>query len=468
MRLPFQAGASRAAGTLLGLAGVAAVTGLVDLASDQVEVLSMVVVYQFLVLVVSGAYGAAAGLSTSLASALAFNWFFIPPVHTFEVGDARGWVSLAVFALTAVVTSHLAAGSRRQREEARARQRDAELLTDLAQTALAQVVPGPPGPEVAAAAARALGVTRCSLELTPPADVEHPHATTRLLPSPQGFAVPLVAADRALGLLEVGPAAPGQESRWATPGFARAVGELTAVAVERGRLLETALDTESLRRSDELKTALLRGVSHEFRTPLTAIRTAAHALADDPDGPGARALLAAMTAETGRLERLVANLLDLSRLEAGALAARLDWCAPEEIVAGALAAAEPFLDGAPVETRLAADLPLVRADPVLCERILVNLLHNAVRHGAPPIVVEGRAAGGRVELRVIDGGPGPDATVGEHLFDPFVAGGRTGGTGVGLALARGLAEAQGATLEHEPGGRFVLALSPGPVPAAVP
>ena len=454
-------------GIAVGLAGVVIVTWLIHLSRGQVEVLSMAILYQLLVLAVSGVYGAVAGLTTGLVSAAAFNWFFIPPTQTLTVGDTRNWVSLVVFAATAIVTSYLAAGFRRQRRESEARLRDAEVLTHLAETALAQVGPGHPGPQVEAAAAQALGVTWCRLELAPAAAGGH-NPAGHLRPSPDGFTVPLVAGGRALGLLEVGPASPGEEPRWATPGFALAVGGLAAVAVERGRIVETALETESLRRSDELKTALLHGVSHEFRTPLTAIRTAAHALAEDPQGPAARELLAAMSAETGRLERLVANLLDLSRLEAGALVTRLDWCAPDEIVAGALEAAEPFLEGTPVSVRIDPDLPLVRADPVLCERILVNLLHNAVRHGRPPVSIVARRAGDRLELRVTDAGPGPDPAVAGRLFDPFAAGPRTGGTGVGLALARGLAEAQGALLEHEvegSGTTFVLALALEPVPA---
>lgn len=456
-------------GPAVGLVGVALVTWVIDLARGGVEVLSMAVLYQLLVLAVSGAYGAATGLATSAASALAFNFFFIPPTGTLDVGDTRAWVSLAVFAATAVVTSHLAAGFRRQRHESEGRRRDAELLASLAETALARTGPGRPGPEVSAAAARALGVTRCTLDLSPLAAAsDGPRRATRLRPSPEGFSVPLLAAGRPLGLLEVGPAAPDGGGRRDTPGFAEAVGGLVAMAVEHGRLLETALATEALRRSDELKTALLRGVSHEFRTPLTAIRTAVHALAEAPHGAGTGELVAAMTDETARLERLVTNLLDLSRLEAGALTTRLDWCAPGEIVAGAIDAAGPVLGGVEVGALEADDLPLVRADAVLCERILVNLLHNAVRHGRPPIGIEARRAGGRLELRVSDAGPGPEPGVALRLFDPFVIGTRTGGTGVGLALAHGLAEAQGATLELEEGGPptvFVLALALERAPA---
>ena len=136
------------------------------------------------------------------------------------------------------------------------------------------------------------------------------------------------------------------------------------------------------------------------------------------------------------------------------------------MVAGAIDAAAPLLDGAAVRTPVPSDLPLVRADAVLCERILVNLLHNSVRHGAPPVAVEARVAGDALEIAVIDAGPGIAPAVADRVFEPFVSGDASG-TGVGLALARGLAEAQGATLRAEPGpagGRFVLAFALAGVP----
>jgi two-component system sensor histidine kinase KdpD len=458
---------TRWAGAGVGVAGVVLVTTAVELASDHIDVLSMTVVYQLLVLVVSAAWGARVGLFTSLASVLAINWYFVPPTGTLSIGDNRGWISLAVFAVTAVVTSRLTAESRSRRRESETRRREAERLAALAQTVLEQIGPGPPGAEVERAAARALGVERVALALD--ADGAAGGGAARVTPSARGFTVPLVAGGRPLGLMEVGPALPAAEPAWSRPGMPAAVAGLAAVAVERGRLFETALEAEGLRRSDELKTALLRGVSHEFRTPLTAIRTAAHALAEDPAGPGAAALAAAMTGESERLERLVANLLDLSRLEAGALTARLDWCAPAEMAAGAVDAAEPLLGGLEVGIDVPADLPLVRADPVLCERILVNLLHNAARHGRPPVRLEGRVAGDRVELVVSDAGPGVDAALGERAFEPFVAGARTGGTGIGLALSRGLAAAQGAGVRLDPaapGARVVLDLPLAPVTQA--
>jgi two-component system, OmpR family, sensor histidine kinase KdpD len=456
------------AGVAAGLAGVALVTLGVELASDHIDVLSMAVVYQLLVLVVSAAWGLRAGLSTSLAAVLAVNWFFVEPTGTLTIGDSRGGISLAVFAVTAVITSRLTADARGRRRESETRRREAELLAGLAQTVLEQIGPGPPGPAVAEAAARALAVQRCDLVLDPPGADAHGEAS-RVTPSPRGFTVPLVAGGRPLGLMEVGAALPVEEPRWERPGVVAAVAGLAAVAVERRRLFETALEAEGLRRSDELKTALLRGVSHEFRTPLTAIRTAAHALVEDPSTPGAEGLLAAMTLETERLERLVGNLLDLSRLEAGGLTARLDWCAPAEIAAGAVDAADPLLAGRAVGIDVPDDLPLVRADAVLCERILVNLLHNAARHGAAPIRLEGGVVGERLELAVSDAGPGVDGSIAGRAFEPFVAGPRTGGTGIGLALSRGLARAQGGELRLEQRGgrtRVVLDLPLSPVAQA--
>ena len=460
---------ARPAGYGAGLVGVAMVTGLIELISGRVNVLSMGVCFQLLVLGVSGAYGLGPGLATSLASAIAFNWFFVPPIHTFTVADSRNWFSLAVFAATAAITGYLAEGFRRQRHESEERRRDAELLARMAQTVLGEIGAASSTAEIARAAAEALGVERCRIQLGALDDVGAEHTPTPIVPAAAGFTVPLVAGGRPLGLLEVGPALPGQEPRWGSPGFATAVAGLTAVAVDRGRLIDAALEAEGLRRSDGLKTALLQGVSHEFRTPLTAIRTAAHALSaggavSDEDSA---ALLAVMGDQTDRLDRLVANLLDLSRLEAGGLVARMDWCAPAEIVAGAIQAAGPLLEGAAIATDVPSGLPLVRADPVLCERIVVNLLHNAVRHGAPPVAVEGRVSGGRVEISVRDAGPGLDPAIEGRVFDPFVAGGRAAGTGVGLSLARGLAEAQGATLTAgggDGGACFVLSFAPAPVP----
>lgn len=167
--------------------------------------------------------------------------------------------------------------------------------------------------------------------------------------------------------------------------------------------------------------------------------------------------------ETARMERLITNLLDMSRLDGGGLVPQTDWCSPEELVGGAVRDCGAVLDGVALDIDLAPAPDLVRADPVLTERILVNLLHNAVRHGAPPITISGHADGRHYEIVVRDAGPGVDPAVLPSVFEPFVH--REGeGLGLGLPLCMRLAAAQDAALEHRdvPGGAcFVLRLPSG-------
>jgi two-component system sensor histidine kinase KdpD len=237
-----------------------------------------------------------------------------------------------------------------------------------------------------------------------------------------------------------------------------------AVADRLARWLADELRAEGrrreLERGDALKTALLRGASHEFRSPLTAIANAGSALGVVDDPVERRALLDGVMEECGRLERLIDNLLDLSRLEGGVLTARPDWCSPEELVGGAVRAAGAVLADAVVETDLDPAVGLVRADPVLTERILVNLLHNAVRHGSPPIRISCAAEGRALALTVADDGPGVDPDVLPRVFEPFVHR-EEEGLGLGLPLCLRLAQAQGGRLEHRPaprGARFALLL----------
>jgi two-component system, OmpR family, sensor histidine kinase KdpD len=218
--------------------------------------------------------------------------------------------------------------------------------------------------------------------------------------------------------------------------------------------------SDSLARSDALKTALLRGVSHEFRTPLTAITAAADALervAGDERGEMVRLIVE----EADRLERLVANLLDLSRLDGGVLRPRIDECSAAELVAGARAATARFVPPGDVRVAIDASGPLVLADPVLGERIIVNLLLNAARHGAPPIQISAHEHPEEIEVVVADHGPGVPAALRESLFEQFAGSGTAGGLGLGLALSHRLAEASGARLalvDGAGGARFSLRL----------
>ena len=240
------------------------------------------------------------------------------------------------------------------------------------------------------------------------------------------------------------------------PGFATAVAGLAAVAVERGRLIEAALEAEGLRRSDELKTALLHGVSHEFRTPLTAIRTAAHALVvrRRPSAEDAAALLAVMGQETERLDRLVANLLDLSRLEAGALVARLDWCAPAEMVAGAIEAAGPVAGrGRRCARACPPTCPWCAPTPCCASGSWSTCCTTP--SGTARRRSRWRRASRRdaLEIAVIDCGPRDRPGPGRPGVRAVRLGRRHAAPAWGWPCRAGLAEAQGATLRAEPGAR---------------
>ncbi len=296
----------------------------------------------------------------------------------------------------------------------------------------------------------------------PPAFL-HPVSTATAMPgaATSAIAVPLVARGTTLGLMVMVTC--GGRARFGAEDLvlAEEVARRSALQIDNARLYESARSmSAALERSDALKTAMLRGVSHEFRTPLTGIAAAAGAL-EHADGEDRRQMLRIVVEETGRLERLVTNLLDLSRLDGGVLRPRPDDCSVAELVAGARAAAARFLAEGDVLVEVGSAWPLVRADPVLTERILVNLLQNAARHGLPPIRVSARWHRDAVEVVVADEGPGVPAALRDSIFEQFTGARTGGGLGLGLALSKRLAEAQGARLallEGDGGARFALRL----------
>ncbi len=251
---------------------------------------------------------------------------------------------------------------------------------------------------------------------------------------------------------------------------------LTAAAIasslaERSRAQAREAETEALRRSDETKTALLRTVSHDLRSPLTAIVAAGEALSSETIGDADRRVLAdAVRAEASRLSSLVDKLLDLSRLEAGDAPPRTDWCSIEEVITAAVEALGER--GDPVEVALDPDLPFVRADATQLERVFVNLLENAVRFRAGGrVLVRSRALPDRVALEVVDQGPGIPRDDLDRVFEPFYhrPDDRSHeGSGLGLAIVRGLVEVNGGRVwaESAPGqgAAFVVELPLGPAP----
>jgi K+-sensing histidine kinase KdpD len=253
-----------------------------------------------------------------------------------------------------------------------------------------------------------------------------------------------------------------------------------AAEAEREALQRELVEAQALRRSDELKTALLRAVSHDLRSPLTAIAAAGEALASPRLTDAEREeLAAAVMGEASRLSRLVDKLLDLSRLQGGAAAPRAEWCSVEEVLRAAIEET-PHPGGWNVA--IDAELPLIRADAAQLERAFANLLENAARHGGEhPVAVRARAVGPRLLVRIVDRGPGIAGSELERIFAPFHRGttavaGEDGhaGSGLGLAVVRGFVEANGGRTwaESSPGqgATFVveLPLEPSAAPAPEP
>jgi two-component system sensor histidine kinase KdpD len=250
----------------------------------------------------------------------------------------------------------------------------------------------------------------------------------------------------------------------------------TALAIERVALVDEAQRARLRSETERLRNSLLSAVSHDLRTPLATITGSASALVEGEgtlDPATRRELAQAIEDEADRLNRLVQNLLEMTRLEAGGIQVRKDWEPLEEVVGSALARVEKRLGDRRVDIRLAPDLPLVPLDPLLIEQVLINLLDNAIKYasGETPIEISASADEHAVRVTVADRGPGFAQGEEARVFDKFYRGQETGtrsGAGLGLAIARGIVEVHGGeiTAEPRPGGgalfRFTLPLAAEP------
>jgi len=450
MALPKRGLARHAAALITSAAAVALVTASIYALDSFAPVLSLGVLYLFAVLLVAVLFGLTWAIPVSVASMLAFNWFFLPPQHTLRLSDGENWIALAVYLVTAVVVSALAMRSRAREEEAHDRALEASLLAEVAAALLeGEHVQSELG-DISDRVAEALGVARARIELD---SVRRPESGES--------ALDLRAGNRDVGRLFVEPEPDPELARRLSTSLA----SLLAVAIDRERLGRRAMDAETLRRSDAVKTAILRAVSHDLRSPLTAIRAATDGLESSDlelSDEDRASLLSTIDTEARRLDRLVANLLDLSRLELGAAEPKPELWTVETLVGQALGEL-----GARAE-RVAVTLPLnldpIEVDGAQIEHVLVNLIDNALTFSPDaPVELTGEQLDGRVVVRVVDHGPGLDEGELERIFEPFEQGRvPSRGSGLGLAIAQGFAEANGARLEAESGRQggasFVLSL----------
>jgi len=440
---------------------VAVVTSAIALLDEVVPTLSLGVLYVFAVLPVAVVWGLALAVPVAVASMLAFNFFFLPPQYTFTLADGENWFALAVYLGTAVVVSQLATRARGRAATAEQRERESALLAELATELLRGRELEEELTEIGSRAASVLGVEGAQIELGAPRR-----------PPPGRAAHPLEAADRAVGTIYTPDGSDPQVT--VRRRFLPALAALLAVAVDRNRLEREALEAEALRRSDLVKTALLRAVSHDLRSPLTGISTAIGALRNATlrlSEADREELLETIELDTDRLSRLVGDLLDLSRLEAGSAAPEPELWALDDLVREAI-----DVLGAKDRVEVVGEAPLVNVDASQIQRVLANLIENALKFSEPDGPVHVRITATRKEaiVRVVDQGPGLHEDELERVFEPFYRrGGDTrSGAGLGLAIARGFAEANSGRVwaESRPGqgASFALALPVIEVPAELP
>jgi two-component system, OmpR family, sensor histidine kinase KdpD len=498
---PRAGGASYGWATLL--VGVA--TGLGVLARSSLALPDLAMVYVLAILVASVLFGRGPSVLASALSVAAYNFFFVPPYFTFAVAERRHLLTFATMFVVGLLISELSLRLRRGVRHAVAREEhtatlyalsrdlgaalDEEQISRVALRHAAEVFGGDAvllledeaGALVPRASAargfaldpHALGVARWALDHGRPAGVG-----TDTLPGAQVRCVPLQWGPRTFGVLALAPREGrpfGTEQRHFLDAFARQ----TALALDRARLAEEAKASALRARTEEMRSSLLSAVSHDLRTPLAAITGAATALRDQGAGLDAAQrgdLLDTVCEEAERLERLVGNLLDMTRLESGGLEVKREWVPLEEIVGAALARLGKRLSGRPIRTDLAGDLPLVPADPVLLEQVFVNLLENVARHTPPasPVEIFARNAGDQVEIEVADRGPGLPPGAESRLFEKFFRGPGAGpsGVGLGLSICQGIVQAHGGTIRasNRPGGgsTFRISLPVGTPPPPVP
>jgi two-component system sensor histidine kinase KdpD len=445
----------RIAGILASVAALALATGAIYLCKAFAPVLSLGILYLFAVLPIAVVWGRAYAIPVAFASVGLFNFLFLPPLYTFTLADEENWFALAVYLVVASVVSDLAVRSRRRAAEAEQRGREEALIAEMA-TAFLQS-------ESASAELDRYGPAIADVLHTEGARVVLGRPTEQ---PPGESPLELVAGGRLVGILYVGE---GPEPNLAIRRrFLPALASLIAVATDRERLGHDAIEAEALRRSDSIKTAVLQAVSHDLRSPLTAIRVAAESLESPSlslDEADREALLETVRIEADRLERVVANLLDLSRLQAGAAHPNRELWAVDDLLARALDQLGP--SASRVVLALPPDVPVLEVDAIQVERALVNLLENSLKFSPQDEAVHVRVTTTRREVivRIVDRGPGLPQGELERVFEPFhqaVAPDELRGTGLGLAIAKGFAEANGGRVwaESQPGqgATFALAL----------
>ncbi|MBI5835769.1 MAG: sensor histidine kinase KdpD [Candidatus Eisenbacteria bacterium] len=496
-------GRTRAAPIIQAVAVVAVCTAVAWLLRGRLERANLIMIYLVGVMAVAVRYGRLPSALCSVLSVAAFDYFMVPPFMSFAVSDTQYLLTFTVMLVAALLISGMAVSLRQQTGAARQRERRAgalyrlsrdlsgirgtrELLTaalhnlsDVLESRTAILMPDASGalylgagdPDVLDSAGHEMGVARWVRENAQPAGLG-----TATLPAARSLHLPLAGSRGVVGVLSVRPAAMDGRISPEHTRLLETFGNQIALALERVQLADQAEAARVELESDRLRSTLLSSVSHDLRTPLASITGATSSLLQDHGGldEGARReLIETVAEEAQRLNRLVGNLLDMTRLESGALRITREWHSLEEVVGVALHRLETRLAGRPVRVDLPRQLPLLPMDDVLVEQVLFNLVENAVKYTpeGTPIEICAVLADGEAGVEVRDRGPGLPPGEEDRVFEKFyrvARAGGVGGVGLGLPICRGIIEAHGGRIQasNRPEGgavfRFTLPIGGEP------
>jgi two-component system sensor histidine kinase KdpD len=416
------------------------------------------------VLFVASRWGLTIATTTAVVATLAFNYFFLPPVHTFTIADPQNWIALLAFLVSAILASRLSERARREAENATRRRKEVERLYSLSQQLLATENVLELNNSIPQFVKDAFGLTAAAMFLPKRNEVyrtgvEHPELSDDELravtqrgellihPEQQICIVPLRIGIRPVGSIGMEGASLSRETL-------EAVGSLIAISIERAGAVETLSRTEATRESEKLRTAILDSVTHEFRTPLTSIKASVSTLLSSAiiDDAGRRDLLDVIDEETDRLNRLVGEAAEMAQLDAQRVELHIAAYAVAEIVETALEKSRQALGKHELRLQIPPSLPAVRVDLERIAEVLIHLLENAAKYSPEDtqITVSAEPRGKMLEISVADRGPGIDDLEQSLVFEKFYRGRdqryRVQGTDMGLSISKAIVEAHGGTI----------------------
>jgi two-component system sensor histidine kinase KdpD len=453
----------RAFGFAVSLVTVAGIALFFRHARD-VNQTTVALAFLLAILAVSAVWGMAVSVFMSVTAVLAFNYFFLPPVGTFTIIDPQNWVALFAFLVTSIVGSQLSARIRKEADEAHQRRREIERLYKFSQKLLAEgnviqlmnAIPNYIVESFEAGAAElflpvkdkfyrsGFGAAHLDEEKMKSVFLRD----EAVFDSQDGlYFLPVRMGLRPIGSLGISGSRLSRQTL-------DAVGSLVAIAIERARAVEKLGETEAERQGERLKSALLDSIAHDFRTPLTSIKAATTSLiaATNPDPGQVRELLTIIDEECDRLNRLVEEAAEMSRLEAGEFELDLAPIEISDIIEAALAQCNTALAGRNVEVKLSPNLPRVRADLNRIKDAVVHLIDNANIYSPKdaPIIISAELTGDAITTSVADRGPGIDDFEQGMIFDKFYRGKDqrylVRGTGMGLPIAKAIITAHKGTI----------------------